>query len=241
MRTISVDTSLADQVFEAVRESITTGELAPGSLHSVYRLADELGVSRTPVREACVRLAHAGMVRFERNRGIRILQAGVHDVVEVLQLRLMLEVPAAGAAVLAGDAGLVKALRVELAAMRRAARARDAAVFMAHDRRFHQRLLEATGNRRLVEAVRDLRDATSTRGASTAGRSRTMRDIADEHQPILDAVISGDPAQASAAMRDHLTHTGGLLIAQVAAETGEDVPAVDEFRPSIWSTVMTLG
>lgn len=222
MRAISVDASLADQVFEAVRESITTGELEPGSLHSVYRLADELGVSRTPVREACVRLAHAGMVRFERNRGIRILQASVHDVVEVLQLRLLLEVPAAGAAVSAP--GLAKSLRVELAAMRRAARARDAATFMAHDRLFHQRLLEAAGNRRLVDTVRDLRDATSTRGASTAGRSRTMRDIADEHQPILDAVVSGDPARASAAMREHLTHTGGLLIAQVAVETGEDVP-----------------
>ena len=50
-----------------------TGELAPGSLYSVQTLADQLGVSRTPVREALIKLAQQGMVRFERNRGVRVL------------------------------------------------------------------------------------------------------------------------------------------------------------------------
>lgn len=225
MRAISVDASLADQVFEAVREAITTGELVPGELYSVYQLAAELGVSRTPVREACVRLAHTGMVRFERNRGIRVRQAGVADIRELFQLRLLLEPPAVRRAASRADPDVVRLLGTELAGMRSASTgAGDEPTFMAHDRRFHEVLLAGAGNGRLVAIVRELRDATSTRGGSTVSRSRTLADVAAEHEAILDAVRAGDPAAAESAVAAHLRHTGSLLLAQVAAETGEPAP-----------------
>ena len=65
--------SLADAVAQAVRDGVAAGELVPDVTYSVYQLAELLGVSRSPVREALLRLAEVGLVRFERNRGFRVL------------------------------------------------------------------------------------------------------------------------------------------------------------------------
>jgi DNA-binding GntR family transcriptional regulator len=106
--------SLNDRVYESIRDAIILGELAPGSLHSVYELAKILEVSRTPVREALVRLADQGMVRIERNRGARILQTSAHDLEEIYSIRLMLEVPATFRATQLITAGEVRRLRQAL-------------------------------------------------------------------------------------------------------------------------------
>ncbi len=108
-------------VFAALRQRILTGELAPGTRHSVYRLADELGVSRTPVREAVLRLADLGLVTIERNRGITIRGVRAEDVRDVFELRLLLEVPAAAGAASQVDDALAERLSDALDAMRHAA------------------------------------------------------------------------------------------------------------------------
>src|SRR5919109_1592521 len=90
--------SLNDQVVEAVRAAIHSGDLAPGELYSAYQIADRLGVSRSPVREALLRLAETGLVRMERNRGFRIVAPAAHDIAEIFAVRLLLEVPASGQA-----------------------------------------------------------------------------------------------------------------------------------------------
>jgi DNA-binding GntR family transcriptional regulator len=106
------------------------------------------------------------------------------------------------------------ALEVELEAMRAAAAAGDEGAFMDHDERFHALILAASGNRRLVAAVAALRDAVRGRGASTAGRSRSLEEIHAEHAAILAALQASDGDRAGAAMRYHLRRTGDLLAAQ---------------------------
>src|SRR5437773_4607603 len=86
--------SLAERVYEQIRNAIIMGELAPESRHSVNELATILSVSRTPVREALLKLADQGMVRFHRNVGVVILPTTIHDLEEVFSVRLLLEVPA---------------------------------------------------------------------------------------------------------------------------------------------------
>ncbi|HWV25625.1 MAG TPA: GntR family transcriptional regulator [Aeromicrobium sp.] len=199
-------------VFDELRRRILTGALAPGTGHSIYRLADELGVSRTPVREAVVRLADLGLVTIERNRGITIRGVRAEDVRDVFELRLMLEVPAAAAAASATDDDLATRLEQALDAMRRAAVDADEPTFMRHDRLLHAALGEALGNARLAREVDRLRDSIQVRGVSTAGTTRSLREIADEHAPIVEAVVAGDPTRAAAAMRDHLLHTATLLL-----------------------------
>jgi DNA-binding GntR family transcriptional regulator len=208
--------TLATHARTAVLAAIGDGRLEPGGRYSVAQLAEQLGVSRTPVREALLVLEREGRVRFERNRGVRILAPTAHDIAEVFELRLLLEVPTTAAA---SDRVDLDALAAELAAMESAAEAGDEATFMDRDERFHAVILAASGNRRLVAAVARLRDAVRGRGASTVGRSRTLAEILGEHRAILEALRAGDAERAAAAMRYHLRRTGDLLVAQEGGAT----------------------
>ncbi|HEU5420297.1 MAG TPA: GntR family transcriptional regulator [Streptosporangiaceae bacterium] len=209
--------SLADQAVAAIRAAVRDGTLQAGQLYSASQVASYLGVSRSPVREALMRLAEAGMVGFERNRGFRIVAPGAADIAEIFQLRLLLEVPAARRAAARPTAGLTARLTAELDQMRAAAARGDERSFMHHDQRLHRIILEAAGNARLTVLVDNLRDATRTLGASTAGRSRGLADIAAAHLPVIEAIAAGDPAAAGVAMSRHIAHTGRLLVAQAAA------------------------
>jgi DNA-binding GntR family transcriptional regulator len=208
--------SVNAQVLNALRAAVITGELQPGTLHSVQTLATQLGVSRTPVREALIKLAQQGMVRFERNRGVRVLQTSLHDLEEVFALRLLLEVPATRRACQQIDEAGRRELRRLYQAMERAARADDEYRMWEHDRRFHFVLLQASGNLRLAEYVNGLRDMVLRRGVSTAGQSRSLDDIVAEHGEVLAHIESRDVSGAAEAMRSHLQRTAELLIAQEA-------------------------
>lgn len=212
-----------DRVFASLRESILSGEFPAGSLHSVYRLADLLGVSRTPVREAVLRLADIGLVTIERNRGVRIRGVSVGDIRAVFELRLMIEVPAAAYAAAHASAADVQLLEAELDAMRDAAKHGDESRFTAHDKALHHAVGAILGNARAQHEVTALRDSILTRGASTLHRSRGMAEILDEHVPIVEAIAARDSEAAAARMEEHLVNTGALLMAQAA--TPDDPPA----------------
>lgn len=211
--------SITDRARESIREAIIDGRLAPGSLHSVQTLADSFKVSRTPVREALIDLAGLGMVEFERNRGVRILETSVHDLEQIFALRLLLEVPATHRAVAHRGADLAVELAAPLEAMRIAIEADDERTMMRNDRIYHRVINEASGNFRLAAYVDSLRDLVLTRGVSTVGRSRALDDILAEHIEIQDAVAAGDASAATAAMKRHIVNTATLLLAQ---EGGRD-------------------
>lgn len=236
MKPIVGDRSLTSQVLAALRRAVISGELAPGSMHSVRELAEQLRVSRTPVREALMQLAAQGMVRFERNRGIRVLQTTLHDLEEIFELRVLLEVPATFRAVSQFTDQTLAQLRQQYAAMERAADADDESRLMERDRRFHALILETAGNRRLAGYVDGLRDMVLIRGVSTAGLSRTLHDIVAEHKEILGRIEAGDAVGAAEAMRRHLAHTAELLIAQEAG-----TPSAKALLDLDWLRFVTPG
>ncbi|MET0820501.1 MAG: GntR family transcriptional regulator [Aeromicrobium sp.] len=217
-------TTTTDRVFGSLRESIVTGEFPAGSLHSIYRLADLLEVSRTPVREAVLRLADIGLVSIERNRGVRIRGVTAADVREVFELRLLLEVPAAAHAAAHADAAAVAVIVDELDRMRAHADADDETRFTEHDRALHQAVAGVMGNPRLQAEIATLRDSIQSRGASTIRRSRGMVELAREHAPIVEAIATRDPQAAAAHMEAHLVRTATLLMEQVSVD---GVDAVD--------------
>jgi DNA-binding GntR family transcriptional regulator len=233
MKPLAPAASLADQVAASIRAAVQAGTLQPGRLYSAYQMADHLGVSRSPVREALMRLAEAGMVEFERNRGFRIVIPQPRDIAEVFHLRLLLEVPAVRRVASDATPELVSALRTELAEMRRAADEHDETLFMRHDQRLHDLILGTAGNARLLRLIDNLRDTTRYLGASTVDRSRTLHDIYAEHVPIVDAIVDADPAAAGASMSRHVTHTGKLLVAQAAAEA-----AADTDTDALWTQIV---
>lgn len=212
-----------DRVFASLRESILSGEFPAGSLHSIYRLADLLDVSRTPVREAVLRLADIGLVTIERNRGVRIRGVSVADIRSVFELRLMIEVPAAAYAAAHANDDDVRLLEAELQGMRAAAEHGDEPAFTAHDRALHHAVGAVLGNDRAQHEIAALRDSIQTRGASTLHRSRGMPEILGEHVPIVEAIVARDPEAAAGHMEEHLVSTATLLMAQ-AATPDDPVP-----------------
>ena len=184
--------STTDRVHALLREEIVSGKLTSGSLHSIYALATRYGVSRTPVRDALLRLSDSGMVRIERNRGVRIRGLGVHDIREVFETHLLIEVPAASYAAAHSTPTLIAELEARLATLADATDDCDAAEFSRRDRDLHRTILAFTGNQRLVDLVESLRDLTQSFGVSTIARSRSVQQVQAEHAPIVDAIRTGD-------------------------------------------------
>jgi DNA-binding GntR family transcriptional regulator len=147
--------TLATHTRRAVLAAIADGRLEAGGRYSVAQLAEQLGISRTPVREALLVLEREGRVRFERNRGVRVLETTAADVAEVFELRLLLEVPAAAKACGAVDTGQLRA-----------------ALDAADGERFHELIVLAAGNRRLAAIVAGLREALAGPGVRGAGATR---------------------------------------------------------------------
>lgn len=211
------EVGLARSAYDEIRKAILSGALPQGSLTSVRALSEALRISRTPVREALVELANDGLVVFERNRGVRIRVTRGHDIVEIFEIRLLLEVPALQRTVGKITKTDVGDLEDALSSMK--AHLDDETEFMRYDWQFHRKLLQLTRNERLVAIVEGVRNQTRARGISTVGRSRPLEAIVREHQAIFDAVKRRDSDAAAAAMTDHLNTTRALLLAQ---EDGAD-------------------
>ena len=214
--------SMTDAVMEHVRSSIVEGSMAPGEWYSVYRLADELAISRSPVRDALLRLEEIGVIRFAKNRGFQLVPTTPEDVAQIFSIRSALEVPAAGRASLSRtpeQADQIAALRT---AMDSAAAETDEQVFFDRDQDLHAVILTAAGMNRAREMVNKLRVSTRMLGASTSHGLRTLEDISREHEPIITAVLGGDPHAARDAMERHLAATGSLLVQQALNRSGDE-------------------
>jgi DNA-binding GntR family transcriptional regulator len=204
----------AEQVMEAVRAALDTGVMQPGVKYSVYQLAEALGVSRTPVRDALLRLEEVGLIRFEARQGFRVLAPEPKEIADIFAVRLALELPAVARAAAVCDAVLTARLDERMVLLAAAAAAGDERTFAHHDQLLHDHILEAAGNMRARAIVRSLREATRLLGASTVERTRTLDDIDAEHRPIVAAITANQPDVAQDAMRAHLLSTGGLLVSQ---------------------------
>jgi DNA-binding GntR family transcriptional regulator len=198
--------SLRDQALAAIRRALITGQIRPGVVYSAASLAQELGVSNSPVREAMLALVDDGLMEVVPNRGYRPVALTRSDLVEIAQLRVFLEVPAAG---LAAERDLGDR-RVELEGLveliERTAAAGDVDGNLDADRQFHLALVETCGNRRLTQHVARLRDQTRLYNLINLAQAGGLIASAGEHRPILAAVVAHDRGRAEDLMRAHLAH-----------------------------------
>ncbi len=216
--TLEGPVTLTRQVLDHLRIAIAGGTLQPGSITSVPALANLLGVSRTPVREALLQLEKEGRIAFQRGRGIRIEEPTTRDIVDVFQIRLALEPLATRYAVLRNAAALGKQLDSIYRAMVQTANENDGQRFWIHDRAFHSAILGASGNVRLAHYVDDLRDLILLRETTVAAlTNRGFADIAYEHEPILRAIEDGDADGAQEAMRRQIRHTAQVMLEHIHA------------------------
>jgi len=211
-----------DQVRETLVTAIADGVLEAGRVYPMQVLAEQLGVSRTPVREALLQLQERSLIRMERNHGVRILPRTVDDLADVFQIRRWLEVPATEAAAARLRAEDDVALSACLERMTSAAAAGDVAAFALLDRDFHALILERSGNARVARLVAELRDFLIAHGHATSWIEGGLPEVAAQHEPILAALARRDGPAAAAAMADHLSR---VAEATIAAASGDAISA----------------
>lgn len=200
-------TSLREQALALLREALITGRIADGVVYSSKALAAELGVSNGPIREAMLALVGDGLMEAVPNKGFRPVPLTPADLAEIYEMRLLLEVHAV-ARLAKGDlpGDCVARLTDLVNTLERTARSGDLIGNLAADRDFHLTLLAAGGNRRLVEAVARLRDQTRLYNLRAINADGRLVASADEHRPLLTAIMRHDTRTAERLMRRHLEH-----------------------------------
>ena len=193
--------ALYEEVAELLRQRIFSSELAPGSWIDEMRLAEEYGISRTPMREALKVLAAEGLVTMKVRRGAYVTEVNEKDQRDVYHLLALLESDAAGVVALnASDAQLqdLKALHQELANA-----VHDTERFFEVNERFHMRLLEIADNRWRDQMVADLRKVMKLNRHNSLLKSGRIEESLSEHQALLDALLARDAAASVQRMRVH--------------------------------------
>ncbi|MGP9649694.1 GntR family transcriptional regulator [Glutamicibacter sp. AOP38-B1-38] len=219
MQPISPKESLTEQVTTKIRAAIVSGEMTPDNHYSAIAISEKLGVSRTPVREALQLLEKEGIVTVAKNRGVRVNQISLDDIVEVFQVRLIVEPPAAARAVLNAseeDLGTLRELHRE---MLEVGQTGDGRATLEADKKFHLYLLSLASNAKLDGIVGELRNLVLAHGQVTIPQARTSQDLASDRDELMKSILERDPSGAATAMRNHVLRTAQMLVTAVCART----------------------
>jgi len=196
--------SAADRVYAQVKRDILGGGLPGGSLVTEGGLAEVAGVSRTPVREALLRLEGEGLVRLYPKKGALVVPPSVDDARDVLEARVVIEEWAARA-VWSRRGDLFPALEAELEGMRATRTSGDVERLVEHDRRFHEILVTAAGNAILTRTYQGLRDRQLTILAAQFRRDGDRIDRAvTNHDRLLEILRTGTVEELVAETHTHV-------------------------------------
>jgi DNA-binding GntR family transcriptional regulator len=209
--------SVTDQVFEAIRTAIVNRELPPGHRLSEAKLAAELRVSKTPVRETLIRLQHVGLVEADPVRGLRVVQPSARVVKDAYEIRSGLESLAAALAAEKADDKMRRQIREAADSGLACTLASDYAGRRHSDRTFHDLIARGSGNDKLAVAIDDYYALT------WALRQRDVPEIAEneecarQHQRIAAAIERADSETARSAMTEHLNTLRERVLAALSA------------------------
>jgi DNA-binding GntR family transcriptional regulator len=208
----------ANQAYARLREAILHGQLAPGRVVSQVQLARELGVSRTPLREAVRMLQREGLISGEANRMVRVAEFSIEDVEELYAVRIANEARAIRLTVPLMTAEDDAELERSLDAMARYATEGDIDAWELRHRAFHAQLVGRAGQRlgRLLSELYD--HAERYRRLYVTSEPRAMSIGAAEHEAIVEACRARDADQAGAELARHLSRTALMALMQIAPE-----------------------
>ncbi|WP_198418899.1 GntR family transcriptional regulator [Cryobacterium psychrophilum] len=210
LQVLAQPASLRARVTDALRESLIAGKMQPGRIYSAPNLADMLGVSATPVREAMIDLAREGLVEAVRNKGFLVNQLLDRDLDDLTELRALIEVPTIGKVAALITPEQVAALRPLARQLNSTAISGDIREFIRADSAFHLQILAVAGNHQLVEEVRRLRNLSRLYGLGPLAESGELIATAQEHTELLDLLEVRDAVGAKILMERHFGHIRGV-------------------------------
>jgi len=214
--------SLAQTVLSHLRSSIVHGDLELGQLLSERRLADELGVSKTPVREALAQLRNEGLVRIFPQRGAFVFTLSAREVSELCEFRSALETAALNLAMSRNPAAFATALAPIVSEMAAAQRRGDQRAYLELDTRYHATFFDHCDNRYLRECYERNVGMIAALRTHLAIKPLHTKLSFQEHRQMLETIRKGDVATTLATLDEHIGRTRKTYSAEI-----EDIAAAD--------------
>ncbi|MGE0349679.1 GntR family transcriptional regulator [Hydrogenophaga sp.] len=193
--------ALYEEVAELLRQRIFRRELEPGSWIDELKIAEEYGISRTPLREALKVLAAEGLVTMKMRRGAYVTEVSEKDLADVYHLLALLEADAAGVVAERATADEIAALQALHQELEAAVNDRDR--FFSLNEQFHMRVLELARNRWREQMVADLRKVMKLNRHNSLLKTGRIEESLAEHRAIVAALAQRDPALTVQRMREH--------------------------------------
>jgi DNA-binding GntR family transcriptional regulator len=200
-----------EEIYERLRRDILSCTLRPGSQIREQALAEHHAVSKSPVRDALLRLQEQGLVEVLPRKGYRVKPVSLADAREMYEMRLLFERACITRAI---DEATDEVLRA-LDRFRSAGDAQDRAAWIAYNREFHLALAEASGNTRLARAAREVIeqfDRLTYMSVAGYDKATWLQELADEHCAIIDAMQRRDKRQATALALAHVERSRERLL-----------------------------
>lgn len=207
--------SIGERVYDLIRSAIVSQRLAPGERVTEAKLATELAVSKTPVREALLRLEYIGLIEADGQRGGRIITPSRQSIQHAYEIREGLECQAARIVAISRNAADIARLRELAETCLRHAEKDDRQGFRDYDRQVHLTLGEITRNPLLARMINDSFDLTWTLRQRDVPNASSSLACAKQHVDIVEALEDGDPDRAEAAMRAHVDKVQTLVFSAI--------------------------
>lgn len=196
--------ALYEEVAELLRQRIFNRELLPGSWIDELKIAEEYGISRTPLREALKVLATEGLVTMKVRRGAYVTEVNEKDLTDVYHLLSLLEADAASAVAKQATDAQLKELQTLHDNLEKTVKNRER--FFEINETFHMRLLEIANNRWREQMVADLRKVMKLNRHNSLLKSGRIAESLSEHSAIMLAIAARDADQAAQCMRNHFAN-----------------------------------
>jgi DNA-binding GntR family transcriptional regulator len=211
---------LREVVFESVRGAIISGVLKPGERLMEVQLAEKLGVSRTPIREAIRKLELEGLVIMIPRKGAYVADLSLKDITDALEIRAALEGLAAGLAAMRITDEEIEGLEMNAVQFHKAVEADDFDSIVQKDIEFHERIFRATRNEKLMQITNNLREQVQRFRLMYINKSNKSKDLVKEHYEISEAISKRDIDAAEKYAKKHIENAEKHILMMIANKKG---------------------
>lgn len=203
---------LREVVYEELKMQILTGAIVPGTRMMEVELANEIGVSRTPVREAIRKLEKEGLVTIEPRRGAYASQISTKDMVEILEVRQNMEGLAAFFAASRMTSDQMEELKIIEEKYNEAVKSGDMQEMIKYDTKFHRMIVESCNNKVLVQMIEQLQELVLRFRYIYYDNFKRAENMPEEHMEIMQAIETGNAEAARNAADTHIDRLKELVI-----------------------------
>lgn len=203
---------LREIVLEALKDAIVNGQLKPGERLMEQQVAEELGVSRTPVREAIRKLEIEGFVIMIPRKGAYVSDVSLKDIAQVFEVRAAMEALAAGLAAQRMEDEQIEQLERKLVEVKKAIDKSDLENIIQYDTEFHEIIYNASRNARLVQILNNLREQIQRYRSTSLASPGRLKDTLEEHKELVDAISAGNVELAQRLAKEHIENAENSIL-----------------------------